>query len=90
MMDMLQDDKVGPIAIFDCVIDKRFPYHKLDTTNAITMNNEQFAEVMKLIGEEPLEKVDSVMSRDFEQKTERAGIVLGLIEAQERREESVC
>ena len=53
------------------------------------MNNEQFAEVMKLIGEEPLEKVDSVMSRDFEQKTERAGIVLGLIETQERREERV-
>ena len=87
--EMLQDGKAGSIAIFDCVIDKRLPYHKLDTTNAITMDNDQFAEVMKSIGDEALEAIDSAMSYNFEQKTERAGVVLALIESQERREERV-
>lgn len=87
--EMLQDGKAGSIAIFDCVIDKRLPYHKLDTTSAITMDNDQFAEVMKSIGDEALEAIDSAMSHDFKQKTERAGVVLALIESQERREERV-
>lgn len=85
--EMLQDGKAGSIAIFDCVIDKRLPYHKLDTTSAITMDNDQFAEVMKSIGDEALEAIDSAMSHDFDQKTERAGVVLSLIESRERREE---
>lgn len=85
--EMLQDGKAGSIAIFDCVIDKRLPYHKLDTTSAITMDDDQFAEVMKSIGNEALEAIDSAMSHDFDQKTERAGVVLSLIESRERREE---
>lgn len=85
--EMLQDGKAGSIAIFDCVIDKRLPYHKIDTTSAITMDNDQFAEVMKSIGDEALEAIDSAMSHDFDQKTERAGVVLSLIESRERREE---
>lgn len=85
--EMLQDGKAGSIAIFDCVIDKRLPYHKLDTTSAITMDNDQFVEVMKSIGDEALEAIDSAMSYDFNQKTERAGVVLALIESRERREE---
>ena len=42
---------------------------------------------MKSIGDEALEAIDSAMSHDFEQKTERAGVVLALIESRERREE---
>ena len=88
--EMLQDGKAGSIAIFDCVIDKRLPYHKLDTTSAITMDSDQFAEVMKSIGDEALEAIDSAMTHDFEQKTERAGVVLALIESRESREERVA
>lgn len=88
--EMLQDEKAGSIAIFDCVIDKRLPYHKLDTTSAITMDKNQFAEIMKSIGDEALEAIDSAMSHDFDQKTERAGVVLALIESRERREERVA
>lgn len=85
--EMLQDGKAGSIAIFDCVIDKRLPYHKLDTTSAITMDDNQFAEIMNSIGDELLEAIDSAMSHNFDQKTERAGVVLALIESRERREE---
>ena len=70
--EMLQNGKVRTIAIFDCVIDKRLPYHKLDITGAITMDNEQFVEIMKSIGDEELESVDSAMSHDFDQKSEKA------------------
>ncbi len=85
--EMLQDVKAGSIAIFDCVIDRRLPFHKLDMTSAITMDNDQFAGVMKAIGNETLEAIDSAMSHHFNQRTERAGVVLALIESRERREE---
>lgn len=88
--EMLQDGKAGTIAIFDCVIDKRLPYHKIDTSGAISMENEQFVEIMKAIGDETFEAVDSAMSHDFDQETERAGVVLALIESRERREERVA
>lgn len=88
--EMLQDEKAGTIAIFDCVIDNRLPYHKLDTTCAITMNYNQYAELIKAVGDDALETIDSAMSHDFEQKTERAGVVLALIESRERREERVA
>lgn len=88
--EMLQDGKAGTIAIFDCVIDKRLPYHKLDTSGAISMVNEQYAEIVRTIGDEILEAVDSAMSHDFDQKTERAGVVLALIESRESREERVA
>jgi hypothetical protein len=88
--EMLQDGKAGSIAIFDCIIDKRLPYHKVDTTSAITMDNDQFAKVLKSIGDDALETIDSAMSHDFDQKTERAGVVLNLIESRERKEERVA
>lgn len=88
--EMLQDGKAGTIAIFDCVIDKRLPYHKLDTSGAISMDKEQYAEIVRTIGDEILEAVDSAMSHDFDQKTERAGVVLALIESRESREERVA
>ena len=87
---MLQDGKAGSIAIFDCIIDKRLPYHKVDTTSAITMDNDQFAKVLKSIGDDTLETIDSAMSHDFDQKTERAGVVLNLIESREIKEERVA
>ncbi len=87
--EMLQDSKAGTIAIFDCVIDKRLPYHKLDVSGAISMENEQYVEVMRSIGDELLEKIDSAMLYDFGQKTERAGVVLSLVESKDSREERV-
>mgnify|MGYP000818349669 CR=1 FL=1 len=36
------------------------------------------------------DRIDSAMSHDFNQKTERAGVVLALIESRERREERVA
>lgn len=85
--EMLQDGKAGTIAIFDCIIDRRLPYHRIDTTKAISMDEEQIQKIMNTIGEETLETIDRVMQFDFEQKTEMAGVLLDLIEERNSREE---
>lgn len=85
--EMLQDGKAGTIAIFDCVIDRRLPYHRIDTTKAISMDEEQLQEIMNIIGEETLETIERVMQFDFEQKTEMAGVLLDMIEERTNKEE---
>ncbi len=87
--EMLQDGKAGTIAIFDCVIDKRLPYHKVSTEKAISMDQEHFVELINRIGDDALETIESVLSYDFEQKTERASVVLDLIESREDPEERI-
>jgi hypothetical protein len=86
---MLQDGAAGAIAIFDCVIDKRFPYHRVDVSNALTMDQERYLEIIKAIGDNKLEQIDSALNYDFNQKTERASVVLSLIEARDSYEERV-
>ena len=45
--------------------------------------------MIKKIGDDILESAESAMSYDFEQKTERAGVVMDLIESREDPEERV-
>ena len=85
--EMLQDGKAGTIAIFDCVIDRRLPYHRIDTTKAISMDEDQLQEIMNTVGEETLETIDRIMQFDFKQKTEMAGVLLDMIEERGSREE---
>ena len=84
-----QDEAARAIAIFDCVIDKRFPYHKVDVSKALTMDQKRYLEIIKTIGDNKLDEIDSALNYDFEQKTERASVVLSLIEARENYEERV-
>lgn len=87
--NMLQDGAAGVIAIFDCVIDKRFPYHRVDISKALTMDQERYLEIIKTIGDNTLDQIDSALNYDFDQKTERASVVLSLIEARDSYEERV-
>ena len=86
---MLQDGAAGAIAIFDCVIDKRFPYHRVDVSKALTMDQERYLEIIKTIGDNKLDEIDSALNYDFDQKTERASVVLSLIETRDSYEERV-
>lgn len=85
--EMLQDGKAGSIAIYDCVIDKRLPYRRIDTTKAITLDEKQLEDVMDAIGKETLGFVDRIIQFDFEQKTEMAGVLLDLMDSMNCREE---
>lgn len=87
--NVLQDGAAGAIAILDCVIDKRFPYHKVDVSKALTMDQENYLEIIKTIGDDELNQIDSALNYGFEQKTERASVVLSLIEARDSYEERV-
>lgn len=86
--EMLQDG-AGTIAILDCVIDKRFPYHKINTEKAISMDQKHFIELIKRIGDDTLETIESALAYEFEQKTEKASVVLDLIESRDDLEERV-
>lgn len=86
---MLQDGAAGAIAIFDCVIDKRVPYHRVDVSKALAMVQERYLEIIKTIGNNELDQIESALNYDFEQKTERASVVLSLIESRDSYEERV-
>ncbi len=87
--EKLQDEMAGAIAIFDCMIDRRYPYHKIDMSDALTMTQEEYDVLREKIGEDTLETIDSALAFDYEQKTERAGVVLSLIDSGKTREERV-
>lgn len=87
--EMLQDPKAGAIAIFDCVIDPRFPYHWVDVSKALSMSQEKYLEILHKIGSEDLKQIDRVLKYGFNQKTERAAVLLALIEDREDYEERV-
>lgn len=87
--DMLQDGMAGAIAIFDCAVDRRFPYHFVDVSNVLTMEQERYQEIVAGIGEEKLEQIESALTYSFNQKTEKASLVLSLIDAREDYEERV-
>jgi hypothetical protein len=53
------------------------------------MDQERYLEIIKAIGDNKLEQIDSALNYDFNQKTERASVVLSLIEARDSYEERV-
>lgn len=87
--EMLQDGMAGAIAIFDCVIDKRLPYHRVDISKAITMENDRYLQIINTIGQDKLDQINSALIFDFNQKTETAAVLLSLIESREKYEERV-
>lgn len=53
------------------------------------MDQERYLEIIKTIGDNKLDEIDSALNYDFDQKTERASVVLSLIEARDSYEERV-
>ena len=53
----LLDDAARAIAIYDCCIDRRLPYAQVDLNAGMKLENKEFAECVKMLGEESLDKV---------------------------------
>ena len=53
------------------------------------MDQDSYLEIIKTIGDNELDQIDSALNYGFEQKTERASVVLSLIEARDSYEERV-
>ena len=87
--EKLQEESAGAIAIFDCAIDSKFPYHWIDVSKALTMDQEKYIQIQQQVGDDKLDQIESALTYEFEQKTERASVVLSLIEERESYEERV-
>jgi len=77
---VLPNEKARIIALFDCAIDKRLPYFMLDRENALSMENEEYQEICKQLGETVFSKLEYVLNADFDQKTEQASLVVQMLD----------
>ena len=66
--------------MFDCAIDKRLPYFKLDRDRVLSMENEEYQDVCKQIGDDTFAKLEFILNGDFDQKTEQASLVVQMMD----------
>ena len=77
---VLPNEKARIIALFDCAIDKRLPYFKLDRDRVLSMENEEYQEICKQIGDDTFAKLEFILNGDFDQKTEQASLVVQMMD----------
>ena len=79
--DCLDRPYARPAAMFICAaFDARIPYSHVDTQSAMTMDHETYRKMMDDISPEVWHKLDFVLAHPFQQKTQRASIVLKMLE----------
>lgn len=87
--EQFQEHHAGIYAIYHCGVEQRFPYHKIDVSHALSMDQGEFLKRIEKIGDDALYRIDSALQYDFEQQTEKASVVLNLIDQQEDYEDRV-
>lgn len=87
--EQFQEHHAGIYAIYHCGVERRFPYHKVDVSQALTMDQGEFLKRIEKIGDDVLDRIDSALQYGFEQQTEKASVVLNLIDEQEAYEDRV-
>lgn len=75
----LLDDGARAFAIFDCCIDRRFPYACVDLTSGIKMENEEYARYIADL-QETIDRINYILSANLQQKTERSSLLLKELE----------
>lgn len=76
----LPNEKARIIALFDCAIDKRLPYFKLDRDRVLSMENEEYQDICTQIGDDAFAKLEFILNGDFDQKTEQASLVIQMMD----------
>jgi len=77
---ILPNDKARVVALFNCAIDKRLPYFKLDYEQVLSMENEEYKAVADQIGESTFSKMEYILNAEFEQKTEQASLIVQMMD----------
>lgn len=75
------------IALYNCVIDERLPYYKVDHSAALTMEQEVYESFIASIGDRNLGRMKFILKADFSQRTEQASLIMQMIDACESFEE---
>jgi|GEM_PF-3484255 len=85
----LAGEKLGIIALFVGLNERCLPYHKIDLSGAITMDDDEFKKLVDDVGDDAREIMNCIMGYEYDQRTERAGVALDLIESMQTREQRV-
>ena len=84
---ILKEEKVKVFALYYIWIDMRIPYFQLD--KGIKMSNEEFADITRQRLDD-IKKMRFIMTAPLEQKTERASLLLNMLDTvKEKKEKTV-
>lgn len=78
---VLPNEKARIIAMFDCAIDKRLPYYRLDRSKTLSMENDEYKAIQEAIGNETFAKMKYILNINFTQKTERASLIVQMLDS---------
>lgn len=72
--------KARIVALFNCALDRRLPYYKLDRDQALSMTDEEYAEACDRIGDDVFARMDYILDTDFDQRTEQASLIMQMMD----------
>lgn len=78
---VFQDKKARIIALFNCAIDRRIPYFQINRTKILSMDDEEYYAIQEAIGNKLFAKLEYVLNANFEQKTERASLIVQMLDS---------
>ena len=81
---ILKEEKVKVFALYYIWIDMRIPYFQLD--KGIKMSNEEFADITRQRLDD-IKKMRFIMTAPLEQKTERASLLLNMLDTVKEKKE---
>lgn len=76
----LPDEQARVVALYNMAIDKCFPYCPIDRSAALRMSDLEYNGKLAEIGEDTLRELTFILCANFEQLTERASMVLHLMD----------
>lgn len=76
----LPNEKARIIALFNCAIIRQLPYFMLNRNGALSMEDEEYQKVCRQLGDTLLSKLEYILHSDFDQMSERASLVVQLLD----------
>lgn len=83
----LPDLRARVVALFNCAIDRNALYYAVDRNEMLSMDGEQYLATLTAVGEKTLARVEAILNEEFDQKTERASLVVKMMDSMESFEE---
>lgn len=86
---VLEGFDVGVVALFRCTVLPTLPYVYLDPAKMVEMEQDEFAEIMEILRPTAIHEMRCILSADLDQRTERASLMLDLLDRYKGKERIV-
>lgn len=77
---VLPNEKARAVALYRCACDRRLPYFRLDKDQMLSMDQEEYLASNEKLGQKNLAKLQYILHADFDQKTERASLIIQMMD----------